>query len=804
MKSKVPHPVRIKIGVPPAREASYWMRSLFLGPLVFGIAILALLAFVPQMREIYLGIIEEKDYVRGVIGLGFVLLLCALLDYWQNMLSSAAIDRLYPDHANRNIDIRLQRMRGTMCLLTALLPLIGLGLGLLKLYLDASEISAAFMSVSEEDRLQIVDDFNKTAMLIPGLPFQVFAIGIICGALLILLIRGVRSWIKSRSSYSRSVRHYIIIAGWTVTVLAIALPLVFRQWVVPASQALGPLAMTAVVLIGVTCFLILLSYLSRRARLPITGLVMSGLVIWSVYSIYDMFSPAALQVPSGKGDTRQAQGDDRLEAAFQTWWDARPDKVDFAKGTYPVFIVAAQGGGIYATSATTAFLTELQDKCPGFSQHVFAISAVSGGAVGSAIFTALLNGMLSNRAMQTKAGCKLQTDGQLSDRPRSVRRLTQRTREVVRMDHLSPTLALIWPDIARKISQNLIGLNFLNEFNRSSVLELSFSCAYDLNSSFKPCKQEAKHRKKGLRIPFAAHWDPKHAAPALVLTSTWAETGFRAAFAPFPLHGISDGTLFSFHDYENGDFAAQGTPLKADGTLIQAAFVSARFPGIAPAWRSQSDRKWNFVDGGYVDNSGATTALELYNALQDVAKRKSLPISLHLILLTDADTKPDFSEIADGSELSDTVAPITALLSVRGQLARRAVTQAIDDLEKDASSAKLAGMEGPTKVMVVNLDQKTFQFSLGWKISRLTDDLVRLMLGRDDLCTDEATLNASFSKLRARFEYACDSDKKLQEHRRRCEIEQTLRTRRDNSCVKKRLQDLLDAKEIPEVAAHVP
>lgn len=798
MKTRPFRPIHAVVSLLPTRELRYWMRSIYPGPLVYGIAIVALLAFVPQMREIYLGIIEDKDYVRGLLGLGFILLLCALLDFWQYMLSTAAIDRIYPDHANRNIDIRLQRVRATMCSITALLPLVGLGIGLFKLFLDAGEIAAAFQSVDAAERLQIVEDFNKTAKLIPNLPFLVFAIGLVGGVALIFLIRGVRMWIKSRASYAKPVRHYIILSGVTVTALATLLPLTLSAYVVPVSQALGPLAMTAIVLIGITCILIFLSYLSRLARFPVTGAVMFLLLAGSVWTIYDMFQPPAPLIATGKGTPEGAHKADQLEAAFQSWWDARPDKEDFANSTYPVFIIAAQGGGIYATSATTAFLTDLQDKCPGFAQHVFAISAVSGGAVGSSVFTALLNGMLSNKAMQVKAGCRLNNGGRFGG-SKSIQKLARRTQDVVRKDHLSPALALILPDILRKV-----GPNFMDDFNRSSVLELSFACAYDLNGPLKPCRLEQKPRKRGLRIPFEDHWNAQRAAPALVLTSTWAETGFRAAFAPFPLHAISDGTLFSFHDSENGDFASQGTPLQATRTLIQAAFVSARFPGIAPAWRTSKERQWNFVDGGYVDNSGATTALELYRALEKVAERQSPRISLHLILLTDADTSPDFAEIADGTILGDTVAPITALLSVRNQLARRAVTQAIDSLAPDATPARLSGNEGPTNVLVVNLDQKTFNFSLGWKISRITDDLVRLMLGRDDLCIDDTALKASFAALQAQYKYSCSNQDEIKTHARRCDIEATLRTRRDNSCVKRRLQALLNAEPIPKPATPAP
>ena len=47
---------------------------------------------------------------------------------------------------------------------------------------------------------------------------------------------------------------------------------------------------------------------------------------------------------------------------------------------------------------------------------------------------------------------------------------------------------------------------------------------------------------------------------------------------------------------------------------------------------------------------------------------------------------------------------------------------------------QIAGRGKLSKVYVVNLQQKTFEFALGWKISNWTDDIVRVMLGSPELC----------------------------------------------------------------------
>ena len=73
---------------------------------------------------------------------------------------------------------------------------------------------------------------------------------------------------------------------------------------------------------------------------------------------------------------------------FEQWYASRPDLEVYDE--YPVYIVAAQGGGMYAADQTAIFLSRLQDNCPAFRNHLFAISAVSGGSVGAATFVSAL------------------------------------------------------------------------------------------------------------------------------------------------------------------------------------------------------------------------------------------------------------------------------------------------------------------------------------------------------------------------------------------------------------------------------
>lgn len=749
------------------RGARYVARMIFLGPLLTGFAVAFFLCAVPQAREVYLGIIEDQQFGKGLLGLSLLSLLSLLLLTWQNMLATHAIDRMYPVHADLHFDRLLGRVRTACNALSASLPLLGLTFGLWLLADEASDttvkLDAALASLGRE------------AFQGQLLHIRWWAIGCIVFTLALLSVVG---WIaRSRKLRLVPPRHslgdVVLYIGLAVAVLTMAGPLLVQPYVVSAAQFLGPLAVISLVLITLVCVMILLSILSNLFRLPVFGTVVVAVMAYLASQIYAVMTPDRVVAPLSAVKAAEQKFDPSAEAPksdlarkFASWLAAREERSGAGTSArpYPVFIVSAQGGGNYAASMTSMFLGGLQDQCAEFAQHVFAISGVSGGAVGAAVFAA-------NQPATEPKPQPCNGDGvPASDTTASKTGSTANIIAVALKDHLSPALALLWPDFVRR------PLGRLPDLNRSSVIERSFLCAY---SQSLRCPDETQQTWLGM--PFDQHWDPARTRPALVLNSTWVETGFRAAFAPFPLRNLGDGTLYSFYkpptsemNTERGDFLDDDkTDLLPDlsGTsVIQAAFVSARFPGLTPAWRiEQGGKRWNFVDGGYFDNSGATTALEIHRevAKEIAAQGKQDQVKVYLVMLTDALADADAAAVGSGTAFSDTVAPVTALLKVREQLANRAVTRAIKELEPNSTADERVGRTGDSKVLVVNLNQKTFRLPLGWKISRLTNGILQLMLGQPDLCN--AAAQGSVVE----------------------EAREINRIVRDNSCVQSKILDLL-------------
>jgi hypothetical protein len=753
-----------------ARYIRYLVQSIFLSPVLFGLAVFALLAYVPQMREVYLVLIDERRYFQGLAGLGGILFLCILIGCWQRSVGEHLLGGLYPDHADLSFDRGLGRVLAFKGNLASMLPLIGLVAGLLLLLTQAETQVARLNSVDEQLGRQTVGDLSKVVRQMEALVFALPFVAIPAAMLLWLVMFGMRKVVTAGPKVSRTIMQ----AGGAVAAVCIAAPLLLGDRTVEVARALGPLAVVAVALISFAAFFNFLSWLSVRVRVPVTGLfvvVLAGVLLLPLLSSGGPAKPTRAPGP-------QAGQAEELHRTFLAWLESRPDKELYiaSRKPYPVFIVAASGGGIYAASSAATFLAEVQDECASFARHVFVISGVSGGAVGASLFNALTNAdtARADRCVRNPA-----------------QSLTDHTEQIVRSDHLSPVVALLVSDLARKLGNALAGTVESTRTDRADMLQRSFSTAFIATASCKgPVRLETcapLATGKGLDIGFSEHWSATSRAPGLILNTTWSETGYRVAFAPYPLHAISDGTMFNFAEIATANTIGR--------TLIEAAVVSARFPGIVPAWpvinpRPGEKQRWNFVDGGYVDNSGATSALEIYTQLaqylppaanaSSLYQRKYPPlgmeIDLRLILLTDAEPEPEL-ELGkiQGSGYSDTIAPLKALLQVRSQLSSRAITQTINRVEPGIQRRQLTAREGDSRVWLVNLEQTVFPLPLGWMISRVSNDIVSYMLGRPDLCQDELIRKQA-------------SDRRVQ---------RAVETVVENSCVKKRIIDLVRSGETP-------
>ncbi|WP_128931052.1 patatin-like phospholipase family protein [Bradyrhizobium zhanjiangense] len=243
----------------------------------------------------------------------------------------------------------------------------------------------------------------------------------------------------------------------------------------------------------------------------------------------------------------------------------------------PIVLVSAAGGGLRAAYWTATILGDLQDRFPSFDRHTFMISGVSGGSLGAGVYRALLH--------HARLGKPVACRNRARDAVTGYRLCGQ---AILDHDFTGPVLAAL-------LFRDLLPLPWVPD--RSAVLEKAWEAAWR-NTMLDP--------GEGLSRRFD-RIDATSRFPVLVLNGVSALTGQRILAA-----GLTEN--------EQLLNVAKVRPLP----LSAAIGISTRFPFIEPAG-SVYDRVGHFydavVDGGYVENFGSNSALEVLreigNLIQD-------------------------------------------------------------------------------------------------------------------------------------------------------------------------------------------
>lgn len=304
--------------------------------------------------------------------------------------------------------------------------------------------------------------------------------------------------------------------------------------------------------------------------------------------------------------------------AFNKWLDSRPG---FQNG-YPVFFVMTEGGGIRAAYWTAAVLGALHDQTHGaFTEHTFAISGISGGSVGAAVYDVAV---ATHAPSARVAG-----------------------REALKYDALAPTLAsFLVPDLL----QRFIPVPIIRD--RARALELGWEAGWHESHNPQP-----DALKGGLLDLFAKSGNN---IPALFMSGTVIETGQRSVTSTCSIPWVDALDTFD--------------QIGTDLPVSTAALTSARFPIISPAGtmvraataKSSSPKCdagakcGHLVDGGYFESSGAATLIELMTTLR--TSPKYAQIQPYIVLIQYENPK----EVASATLALETTAPLRALGSTLG------------------------------------------------------------------------------------------------------------------------------------------
>jgi hypothetical protein len=433
---------------------------------------------------------------------------------------------------------------------------------------------------------------------------------------------------------------------------------------VQRAPSIGLVAILLFAIAGWTAVGTLLVIAGRALKVPSFQFVLVLALLFSVLDLNDNHFVRIIGSSDDKLPTDYSITGDLLPV-LQRWLRTRPDRETYAGSSYPVVLVSSEGGGLRAAYFTAMVLSTIQDRCPGFAEHIFAIGSVSGGSLGAGAYAGLIRQSQHYRA--NKLPCEPGTD-------RSVFR--DQARKFLRRDFLSPiAAAFAFPDLAQRF------LPFpVRSFDRTLALEDAFERGWRQTTS-------ADAFGESFYDLWPGRFDnkPDRGVPALVIGTTWVETGERVVITPL-------------------EFGSLGPQRLSVGLRLSTAIVlGARFPYVTPpgsvdylgsglATLHKMTSQWEkarLVDGGYYDNSGASLIASLITnvgldeegvrelaATSQLDEQRNAPAKLlpyHFIVLTISTLNEE--EAFPSSGLGEVLAPLQAALETGNARARDSIRE---------------------------------------------------------------------------------------------------------------------------------
>lgn len=297
-----------------------------------------------------------------------------------------------------------------------------------------------------------------------------------------------------------------------------------------------------------------------------------------------------------------------IDDHFREWLGKRAT----SDAPVPVILVAAEGGGIRAAYWTASVLGRLSEKVPGFACHVYAVSGVSGGTVGAAVWIARLAESLGPESLDC---------GRFPEQLD----LVDPAQRVLARDLLSPILGAL---LTREIVAHYLPWQLWED--RAAVFERGLEAAWEDRGS----------TRKGLSLSrgFRSLWGVEKVSvylPSLFANAASQETGGPTTIANVEWNPADDTP---------GRSSLATYPLRprlGEIPVSTAAHASARFPFVSPAGsircpedpsdgdrscRGRAGEVWDRVaDGGYFETSGGYIALAIKERLATVCGADGMP-----------------------------------------------------------------------------------------------------------------------------------------------------------------------------------
>jgi hypothetical protein len=531
------------------------------------------------------------------------------------------------------------------------------------------------------DRRQLLGSIGLLAFFLLGLLLS--SSPFVTGALVLLVGLAILDGLWWEVGLDTASRRYRRWAGLVLSIGWIAA----GCWVAAAPESRAPAVGPAAVILFAMYFWLALAYvlfffLGRWLSQGVSiALFLTALCLF-LSGPFNMH--AVRTIAGGRPAAQAAPG--RLSQHIDDWLDSRRSAIEAADGPYPVFIVAAEGGGIRAAYWTAGLLGAIQDAESAFAEHTLGISGVSGGSLGAATFAALV-------AEARRGG---------SDMARSaadVGPLQRLAGNVLGRDYLSPVLAtMLIPDVAACL------LHGAWAEDRAAVLERTLELGW----------REAVGTD-AFQDPLDAPWRDAalHHVPTVFMNSTEAGSGRRIVNS----HVVLDPA-------HSSAFSLPVALPPQSLRLSTAILLSARFPAISPIASldpSSAEGPLHIVDGGYVDNSGTLTAAEIAEALAASAARLGLADRIRTVAIVITDDPIPLGAQESRADLRNragiVATAIGALLSPFETLDH--VRKALSSKHGESLATLIRGRGGEV-LDGFALEASRMEFPLGWMLAPAT------------------------------------------------------------------------------------
>jgi hypothetical protein len=524
--------------------------------------------------------------------------------------------------------------------------------------------------------------------------------------------------------HTRQVRHVSELESGTIigvslmAIISVALFVAFTIAPVPVAQRLGTGSILFLAAASWVAFGSFFVFLGSRWQFPVITAVVLLALLFSLWND----NHAIRVVP--RQDVERAD----VLGAFQNWYDLV--EKNYGVGTmHPLYIVATEGGGIRAAYWTAIVLGALQDSNPNFASHLFAISGVSGGSLGAVVFDALL-------AEPAQGSFK------------------ESAHKILGQDFLSPALgAMLYPDLLQRFTPFPIAY-----FDRGRSLEMGWEKAWrDTMGNDRFAGSFVDLWKPGVR-----DW-----MPSLFLNGTSVEKGNRIITSNLRLTNIfldADDAADKLSDHKMG-----ATQAACHIPLSTAAHMSARFTFVSPAGRFPDGS--HIVDGGYFENSAATTAYEIVTRLKDWCAFKEIGnVDVKVIMISNNPRKPSIAPakpapeppgpkrtkptVVSGQFISELTAPLYTLLNTRdarGTYAQKAIVREQRRFKAGVvkSPVETESSQPLTKdIVYFKLRDTQVPLPLGWMLSAAAAKTIREQINQDnEVVQNQSAMNEVLKSL---------------------------------------------------------